>query len=123
MLEDPFVFRGIRDYTSNDSLKNVNWKATARTGNLCVNEYNESVSRNVCILLNLEDDGMLTYDSVNEEAISLAASVAEEFIRQGINVSLISNACDIDTKEAVGIREGQELDILEVLILYLQEWI
>ena len=106
MLEDPFVFRGIRDYTSNDSLKNVNWKATARTGNLCVNEYNESVSRNVCILLNLEDDGMLTYDSVNEEAISLAASVAEEFIRQGINVSLISNACDIDTKEAVGIREG-----------------
>ena len=106
MLEDPFVFRGIRDYTSNDSLKNVNWKATARTGNLCVNEYNESVSRNVCILLNLEDDGMLTYDSVNEEAISLAASVAEEFIRQGINVSLISNACDVDTKEAVGIREG-----------------
>ena len=106
MLEDPFVFRGIRDYTSNDSLKNVNWKATARTGNLCVNEYNESVSRNVCILLNLEDDGMLTYDSVNGEAISLAASVAEEFIRQGINVSLISNACDVDTKEAVGIREG-----------------
>lgn len=106
MLEDPFVFRGIRDYTSNDSLKNVNWKATARTGNLCVNEYNESVSRNVCILLNLEDDGMLTYDSVNEEAISLATSVAEEFIRQGINVSLISNACDVDTKEAVGIREG-----------------
>ena len=106
MLEDPFVFRGIRDYTSNDSLKNVNWKATARTGNLCVNEYNESISRNVCILLNLEDDGMLTYDSVNEEAISLAASVAEEFIRQGINVSLISNACDVDTKEAVGIREG-----------------
>ena len=46
------------------------------------------------------------YDSVNEEAISLAASVAEEFIRQGINVSLISNACDVDTKEAVGIREG-----------------
>ena len=65
MLEDPFVFRGIRDYTSNDSLKNVNWKAT-----------------------------------------SLAASLAEEFIRQGINVSLISNACDVDTKEAVGIREG-----------------
>ena len=30
----------------------------------------------------------------------------EEFIRQGINVSLISNACDVDTKEAVGIREG-----------------
>lgn len=106
MLEDPFVFRGIRDYTSSDSLKNVNWKATARTGSLCVNEYNESVSRNVCILLNLEDDGMLTYDSINEAAISLAASVAEDFIRQGINVSLISNAGDIDTKEAVHIREG-----------------
>ena len=38
--------------------------------------------------------------------VESVGSVAEEFIRYGINVSLISNACDVDTKEAVGIREG-----------------
>ena len=69
MLEDPFVFRGIRDYTGNDSLKNVNWKATARTGNLMVNEYDESVSRNVCILLNLEEDGVLRYDADRKSVV------------------------------------------------------
>lgn len=106
MLEDPFVFRGIRDYTSNDSLKNVNWKATARTGNLMVNEYDESVSRNVCILLNLEEDGVLRYDAVDEQAISIAAGMAQMLIAQGINVSMISNGCDIDTKNPAVIHNG-----------------
>lgn len=106
MLEDPFSFRGIRDYTSNDSLKNINWKATARTCNLMVNEYDESVSRNVCILLNLEEDGALRYDAVDEQAISIAAGIAQVLIAQGINVSMISNGCDVDTGSQVVIHNG-----------------
>ena len=106
MLEDPFVFRGIRDYTSNDSLKNVNWKASARTGNLMVNEYDESVSRNVCILLNLEESGALRYDAVDEEAISIASGIAEMLVSQGINVSIISNGCDVDTHNHVFVQGG-----------------
>lgn len=106
MLEDPFVFRGIRDYTGNDSLKNVNWKATARTGNLMVNEYDESVSRNVCILLNLEEDGVLRYDAVDEQAISIAAGISQMLIACGINVSMLSNGCDVDTKSPVVINNG-----------------
>lgn len=106
MLEDPFVFRGIRDYTSNDSLKNINWKASARTGGLMVNEYDESVSRNVCILLNLEENGALRYDAVDEEAISIASGIAEMLISQGINVSIISNGCDVDTHNHVFVQGG-----------------
>lgn len=106
LMDDPFVFRGIRDYTSNDSLKNVNWKATGKTGSLMVNEYDESVSRNVCILLNLEEDGALRYDTIDEEAISIAAGLSEILISQGINVSMICNGCDTDTKEQTIVRKG-----------------
>ena len=106
LLEDPFVFRGIRDYNSNDSLKNVNWRATARTGNLMVNEFDESVSRNVCILLNLEEDGALRYDSVSEEAISVASGMAQMLIAQGVSVSVICNGRDIDTRERTVITRG-----------------
>ena len=56
LLEDKFVFAGIRDYQSYDSIRDVNWNACARTGKLMVNQYNETVSRNVCILLNLESE-------------------------------------------------------------------
>ena len=89
LLEDKFVFAGIRDYQSYDSIRDVNWNACARTGKLMVNQYNETVSRNVCILLNLESEGVL--------------------IGKGINVSVTSNGCDIDTKEQTVIEAGSGL--------------
>lgn len=37
LYEDPFTFRGIRDYSSQDPMTRINWKASARTGALKVN--------------------------------------------------------------------------------------
>lgn len=106
LQEDPFVFRGIRDYDSHDSMKNINWKAFAKTGDLMVNEFNESMSRNVCILLNLEPVGALSDDYVCEESISIASGLAQMFIEQGISVSMISNGCDYESKEQTMILSG-----------------
>lgn len=106
LFEDPFVFKGIREYDSHDSMKNVNWKATAKTGNLMVNDFNESMSRNVCILLNLDSEGALRYDQISEEAISLAAGFAQSIIEKGISVSLLSNGCDYDTKGQTIVAPG-----------------
>ena len=89
LLEDKFVFAGIRDYQSYDSIRDVNWNACARTGKLMVNQYNETVSRNVCILLNLESEGVLMQEDVIEQAISIAAGLAQLLIGKGINVHFI----------------------------------
>lgn len=99
LLEDKFVFRGIRDYQSFDSFKDINWKASARTGAFMVNEHDESTSRNICILLNLEPDGMNVDDRVMEESISIAAGYAQLFISRGISVSLLTNGRDIDDEK------------------------
>ena len=42
--EDPFEFKGIRDYTSADPMWKINWKASARTGNLKVNQFYDTRS-------------------------------------------------------------------------------
>lgn len=106
LLEDRFTFRGIRGYESYDSMKDINWKASARTGQLCVNEFNETASQKVTILLNLEPEGMLKQDRLSEESISIAAGMAQMLIERGIEVSLISNGCDIFCGEPVRIEYG-----------------
>lgn len=37
LLEDPYAFSGIREYQTYDTMRQINWKATARTGELRVN--------------------------------------------------------------------------------------
>lgn len=99
LYEDHFMFRGIREYQSYDSMNQVNWLATARSGQLMVNQYNESICQQVCILLNVEPEGMIPKEKLSEESISIAAGLAQMFIEQGIQVSLLSNARNGETEE------------------------
>ncbi len=92
--EDPFEFKGIRDYQIFDSMKSINWKASARGGSLKVNEKNHTSSVSVTILLNLESRTATRNPEVDEASISLAASFALELINQGITVSLYTNAAE-----------------------------
>lgn len=92
--EDPFEFRGIREYQSYDSLKAVNWKATAKTGELKVNVKDYTSSRQVVIFLNLEDEFYAGYDNLKEESIRIAATLADRFLDQGIPAALHTNARD-----------------------------
>lgn len=34
MVEDPFAFAGMREYDGTDPMNRINWKASARSGNL-----------------------------------------------------------------------------------------
>ena len=99
LYEDHFMFRGIREYQSYDSMNQVNWTATAKSGQLMVNQYNESTCQQVCILLNVEPEGMIPKEKLSEESISIAAGLAQMFIEQGIQVSLLSNARNGETGE------------------------
>lgn len=94
VFEDPFEFRGIRPYEPYDSLKDVNWKASARTGTLKVNMHNYTASQQVTIFLNLFEDSNWHSDLLLEESIRIAASYAELLITKGIPVRLISNGID-----------------------------
>ena len=100
---DPFAFRQIREYEINDPMNTINWKASARSGSLMVNQFNETTCQEVCILLNLEPEGMLVYNRLSEASISIAAGIAETLLDSGISVGILSNGRDYDTGENIFI--------------------
>ncbi|WP_270170954.1 DUF58 domain-containing protein [Paenibacillus sp. SYP-B4298] len=96
MLEDPFLTAGVRDYRSGDSLRAVNWKATARTGTLQVHKRDYTADHRLMILLNVEDHERM-WNTVNEQervewSISYAAGAAAYASGQGMEVGFAVNA-------------------------------
>lgn len=106
LYSDPFEFIGIRDYTSNDTMSSINWKASAKTGDLKVNVHGNTSSQEICILLNLETETNWEGDFLREECISIAAGLCNKFAEANVAVKLISNGCDLMAKDAVAIESG-----------------
>jgi uncharacterized protein (DUF58 family) len=96
IFEDPNRVRGKRDYVSGDSLRRVDWKATAAAGRLQVRLFEPSISLETAIFLNLNT---AEYDRhgryvATELAIVVAASLASWVIGQRQAVGLLSNGID-----------------------------
>lgn len=107
--EDPFEFRSIREYQSYDTLKTINWKASAKTGSLKVNVHDYTSSQQVIILLNLESETIWRYEDLEEESIRIAASLATAFIEQGIPTALYTNAINPATGNSFRVPVGSSI--------------
>ncbi|MCM1121482.1 MAG: DUF58 domain-containing protein [Eubacterium sp.] len=96
LLEDPFAFSSIREYTVTDPMNTINWKASARTGELMVNTFESTLTEKVMIYLDMEDSGILKYEYLIEESVSVTATLAQKFIARGMEVGLCVNAEHIE---------------------------
>ena len=90
-LEDPFLFSSIRDYTIQDPMKMVNWKATAKTGALMVNTYASPQNERMMIYLDVEDRAILKKDHLIEDSIRVAASLYQRLLQKGTDVGICIN--------------------------------
>ncbi len=106
LYEDPFEFKSIREYQTYDTMKIINWKASAKTGLLMVNMHDHIASQQIKILLNLESDTLRRYDDLTEEGIRLAATLATYFIGQGIPTALYTNGLDVISREILNAPAG-----------------
>lgn len=106
--EDPFTFAGIRDYQPYDSMHSINWKVTARLGNLQVNTYNTTFSKKVVLLLNVEANAVRRAQDIIEWAIRIAAHMASFFITEQIPVALYTNGVDEVDKVSPHIEAGAD---------------
>ncbi|MDE7131632.1 MAG: DUF58 domain-containing protein [Lachnospiraceae bacterium] len=91
LYEDPFAFSSIREYTVTDPMNTINWKASARTGELMVNTFESTLTEKVMIYLDMEDSGILKYEHLTEESVSVAASLTQKLIGRGMEVGLCVN--------------------------------
>lgn len=105
LLEDPYTFRGIRDYDVSDNMSKINWKASAKNGQLMVNQYGYSWEPRIKILLNLDTNQMIRSDYITELSIELASSIAMEFLDNRVSVGLVSNGLD-NKKQPLGVVES-----------------
>lgn len=103
LLEDPFEYRGIREYQPFDSMRSINWKASAKTGDLKVNQKNYTALKSVRIFMNLEDSGVLKRTECVEASIRIAAGLCEFFLSQGMQTACYANAADLFTGEFVSL--------------------
>ena len=93
--EDPFTFAGIRDYQPYDNIRSINWKATARHGNLLVNTHNTTFSKRVILLLNIDANSMLHTSEIAEWAIRIASHLAAFYISARIPTAMYTNGKSI----------------------------
>ncbi|MFQ9395606.1 MAG: DUF58 domain-containing protein [Lachnospiraceae bacterium] len=82
MVEDPFAFAGMREYDGTDPMNRINWKASARSGNLMVNLQNSTYSPRVACFVDVEDVTMWKHMEIHEEAIRLAASLLRSVLKK-----------------------------------------
>lgn len=106
LLEDPFSFAGIRDYQSYDGMNRVNWKASAKTGGLKVNRLESTTDVSIHIVLYFQEHDGYWNIEIEEYLIRLAATMAESFLKDGIQVALSSNGCDVETNMQVCVKYG-----------------
>lgn len=93
LIEDPYEFRGLREYQPYDEMRYINWKASARCTELMVMQKGSMSDQKVILLLNAaRDDG--DNRILVEKGISIAYALAEQLIGEGIQTGLISNGID-----------------------------
>ncbi len=117
---DPTALRGIRPYRPGDSLRAVNWRATARRGALHINELDPAALAAVRLLLDVSALHK-AWEGIDPERMELlcvvAASLAAAYAAHGFGVGLASNARLAHGWRAVDIEpaEGALPDVLETL--------
>jgi uncharacterized protein (DUF58 family) len=123
IFEDPSRMRGKRDYVASDSMRRVDWKATASTGRLQVKLFEPSIALQTVIFLNLNMKEYTARERIDatELAIVIAASLASWTVSQKQAVGLTTNGVDSHTNnpevQPIPSRKGrgQLVRILELL--------
>jgi uncharacterized protein (DUF58 family) len=91
IVDSDLAFHAIRDYLPGDSRRHVHWKSTAKTGQLMVRQYEETRRSRIAVVLDL-DAARYTSDDEFELAVSAAASLALQAVRDGREVLITTSA-------------------------------
>jgi len=129
LFEDPARIRGVRDYQPGDSLRRLDWKTSARVGQLQVRRYEPAIALETAIFLNLaagEYPQAYRY-TATELGIVASASLAVHLAEKRQAVALVTNGRDPlrsapppagnGTTAALPLRKGREhlMHLLDLL--------
>ena len=107
-MDDPFTLRGIRPYQVTDPIRDINWKASAKTGDLRVNVRDRTADQEILLILDTQWDTLLRPEELLEEGIRIAANLADEFAGGGIPTAIATNGKDVKTGEMFRLDSGAD---------------
>ena len=112
LVEDPFFVSGVRQYAPTDSLKQIHWSATAKTGEIMVRNYDYTNKQNMTVILNMQsrpsERGKVGNTAALETGIKVCTALFEQAHSICIGVRFASNGSlsdDVNDKEMVFTRE------------------
>jgi uncharacterized protein (DUF58 family) len=108
----------VREYIHGDSLNQIHWLSTAKSGQLMSKEFDSGRGGDVWIVLDLErkihhTQGM---ERTDECAVAIAASLTNLILREEHSVGLIAYG-DHDYRLPLGVGTKQMSSVLEILTL------
>lgn len=83
-------FADIRQFVAGDRVRHVNWRATARRGELWVNEHHAERNADVVIFLDVFAEARRGERSTLDPALRAAATLAARYLRQRDRVGFVS---------------------------------
>lgn len=119
IFEDPLRISGLRDHHPSDPLRRIDWKATARTGELQSRVYEPSAVPHLYLFMNIDTlghswEGYLKDDL--ERTISVAASVAVWAAGRRYAVGLLANGSLPNADRPIRIVPSRSRDQLTRLL-------
>jgi uncharacterized protein (DUF58 family) len=109
LVDDPLRYQGVRAWAPGDSLRQVHWRATARTGELHSRTYEASASHVLILAVDVQTTSRpygLVRDYL-ELLVSAAASLAVAALEQGYAVGLLANAGSDASNELTMVPAGR----------------
>lgn len=96
IFEDPSRIMGKRTFQNGDSIRYIDWKSTAATGQLQVKLFEASIALEVVVVLDLHQDSysIKSAHKDTELAVTATASVAGWGKRHHQSIGLVTNGAD-----------------------------
>lgn len=118
LMEDPSRVAGVRPYQSGDSLRQINWRATARTAELQTRVNEQSADPVTMIFLDTENSAVwdAPVDDELELRIVVAASIARQLIDRRQAVGMASNAPVLNKRRRIVIPASRKTGQLPRLL-------
>lgn len=106
LFNDPMKMIGVRDYEALDTMKQIHWKASAKTGELKSKVYEKVTRMNWLILINLRSTDHYAPPEYIEDIFMKIAYLTEEATKIGIPYLLITNMSTFDKRNYFKIAES-----------------
>jgi uncharacterized protein (DUF58 family) len=115
IFEDPLRIAGLREYRPGDPLRRIDWKATARNGDLQSRVYEPSATHQLYLMVNIDTmlhpwEGYLRDEL--ERIVSVAASLAVWAAGARFAVGLLANGAFPDADRPIRLAPSRSRDQL-----------